>query len=389
MDRLATMTGTASRVHPRWLSVGRAVWIAAAALTLALLVAGLPPFFAALQIPCAGAPCIDVQPTPAFARALEAQGLSLRAYASYRIACEVICVLGYGAIAALLILRKPGGRMPLLGAIMLVSLGTTFTASQYTLVASSPAWRWPVAALGFLGSVSLLGFFYLFPDGQFTPRWTRPAAGAWAGVCALGYFTPPDWPINQDPAGGSLFPFFALPFIGGALGAQIYRYRRVSTPAQRQQAKWVVAGFAATFAGLALTGALGRLPSAGTGFRLIAAHLIGNAAFYGALLLLPLSIGVAVLRYRLWDIDVLIGRALVYGCLTAGVVGLYVLVVGYLGALFRTGDNLAISLVATGLVAVVFQPLRERLQRGVNRILYGERDEPYAVFSRLGRRAAG
>ncbi|MDQ3965721.1 MAG: GAF domain-containing sensor histidine kinase, partial [Actinomycetota bacterium] len=68
---------------------------------------------------------------------------------------------------------------------------------------------------------------------------------------------------------------------------------------------------------------------------------------------------------------------------------IYVLVVGYLGALFRTGGNLLISLVATGLVAVLFAPLRDRLQRGVNRLTYGERDEPYKVLSRLGRRLEG
>jgi len=91
-------------------------------------------------------------------------------------------------------------------------------------------------------------------------------------------------------------------------------------------------------------------------------------------------------RYRLWDIDPIINRTLVYGALTALVVGIYVLVVGYLGAVFRTSGSLAISLIATGFVAVLFQPLRERLQRGVNRLMYGERDDPYAVISRLGRR---
>ncbi|HZB98325.1 MAG TPA: GAF domain-containing sensor histidine kinase, partial [Candidatus Sulfotelmatobacter sp.] len=90
--------------------------------------------------------------------------------------------------------------------------------------------------------------------------------------------------------------------------------------------------------------------------------------------------------YRLYDIDIVINRTLVYGTLTASVVAIYVLVVGYLGALFRTGGNLAISLLATGVVAVLFQPLRDRLQRGVNRLMYGERDDPYAVVSRLGER---
>ncbi len=111
-----------------------------------------------------------------------------------------------------------------------------------------------------------------------------------------------------------------------------------------------------------------------------------QAALYAVMLLIPLSLAVAALRYRLWDIDPLINRTLVYGLLTAAVVGIYVLVVGYLGALFRTDSNLLVSLLATGLIAALVQPLRDRVQRGANHLMYGERDEPYAVISRLGQR---
>jgi signal transduction histidine kinase len=105
-----------------------------------------------------------------------------------------------------------------------------------------------------------------------------------------------------------------------------------------------------------------------------------------ALLLLAAFACIAILRYRLYDIDLLINRTIVYGSLSACVVGTYVLAVVALGAIFHARGNLAVSLVATGLVAVLFQPLRSRLQRGINRLMYGERDDPYAVTSRLGRR---
>jgi hypothetical protein len=105
-----------------------------------------------------------------------------------------------------------------------------------------------------------------------------------------------------------------------------------------------------------------------------------------ALLVVPVFTYIAILRYHLYDIDVVINRTLVYGALSACVVGIYVLTVVAFGALFQTQGNLAISLLATGLVAVLFQPLRSKLQRGVNRLMYGERDDPYAVISRLGRR---
>lgn len=94
-----------------------------------------------------------------------------------------------------------------------------------------------------------------------------------------------------------------------------------------------------------------------------------------------------MLRNRLSDLGLFINRTLVYGALTAIIIGLYVLMVGSLGIIFEleTG-NLTVSLLVTGLIAVGFQPLRIRLQRGINRLMYGDRDDPYAILSRLGQR---
>lgn len=120
-------------------------------------------------------------------------------------------------------------------------------------------------------------------------------------------------------------------------------------------------------------------------FGLVPSEVFALTSLFPSGLVLTVCLAVAVLRYRLFDIDILINRTLVYGALSLCVVGLYVLVVGGLGVLFRAQGNLIVSLVATGLVAVLFQPLRERLQRSVNRLMYGERDEPYALLARMGR----
>ncbi len=100
----------------------------------------------------------------------------------------------------------------------------------------------------------------------------------------------------------------------------------------------------------------------------------------------PIALAMAILQSRLFDIDVIINRALVYGALTASIVGIYVAIVGYLGALFEVRGNPVLSLVAAAAVALLAQPLRERLQRAVNRWMYGERDDPYTVLARLSRR---
>ena len=157
-----------------------------------------------------------------------------------------------------------------------------------------------------------------------------------------------------------------------------HAFLTVRSPVERAQLRWVTFGL--------LVGLGGAFAS-----YLLQVWVFGESAFLqtlGSILVLafPLSLAIAILRYRLWDIDIILNRTLVYGALTVCVVGLYALVVGYLSQLFQTSGSFLISLVATGLVAVLFQPLRERLQRGVNRLMYGECDDPYAVISRLGRR---
>ena len=103
----------------------------------------------------------------------------------------------------------------------------------------------------------------------------------------------------------------------------------------------------------------------------------------------PLSFAAAILRYRLFDVDLVVNRTLVYGTLTAVTMGLYLAVVAALSALLRTENNQPALLLGTGVVAVIFQPLRQRLQRGVNRLMYGQRDDPYAVLSHLGDQLGG
>ena len=102
-------------------------------------------------------------------------------------------------------------------------------------------------------------------------------------------------------------------------------------------------------------------------------------------MLFPISIGIAILRHRLFDIDIIFSRTLVYGSLTGLIVLIYMAIVSGLSAMFHAQNNIASGLVATAVIAILFQPLRERLQRGVNRLLYGERDDPATVLTRLAQ----
>ncbi|HEY6406350.1 MAG TPA: hypothetical protein VIY29_02665, partial [Ktedonobacteraceae bacterium] len=252
-------------------------------------------------------------------------------------------------------------------------------------VLNSNAWlNWLFALIGFLQWSCFLAFLLLFPNGRFVPRWTRLVLLGWIALQIPWNFFPTS-PLSPQAWPAPLALLVALGAWATGFCVQLYRYRRISNQVQRQQTKWVVFGLAAAI----LIGFGGLLP--GAFFPSLQQSQVFNNFVVGsvesiAYMLIPLSIGIAILRYRLWDIDVIINRTLVYVTLTACVVGIYALVVGSLGALLQARGSFVISLLATGLIAVLFQPLRTRLQKGVNRLLYGQRDEPHVVLSQLNQR---
>jgi signal transduction histidine kinase len=168
------------------------------------------------------------------------------------------------------------------------------------------------------------------------------------------------------------------------LYAQVYRYRRVSTPDERQQTKWVLFGFVLWIGYILISSyPFFYLESLPEGATLPWWTSLSTLGWWLSLNIIPVSLAVAIMRSRLWNINVVINRALVYGGLTFITMALYIIVVGALGNLLRVG-NTFIAFLTTGLVAVLFQPLRDRLQGWVNRLMYGERDDPVAVLSQLG-----
>jgi len=166
-----------------------------------------------------------------------------------------------------------------------------------------------------------------------------------------------------------------------AVSSQIYRYLRVSGEVERQQTKWFVAAVAFGPIYL-LVGLFGLAP----GLSESQGNFIGLHLQTVWLLFLPLGVGIGVLRRGLWGADPIINRTLVYGALTVGIILLYVLVVGGLSALFQSGDSVLLSALVTGAIAFLFQPLRQWLQRLVNRLMYGDRDDPATALARLGQR---
>ena len=297
-------------------------------------------------------------------------------------------LVAYGQIAAffivglLLFWRKSNTLMGILTSIMLITVGVGFSPTILFLPIFQPAWHLPVSLLQAILFTSLIWFLYLFPNGRFVPGWTRYLALLWAVFATSWLFLPQLNPHRSATATG-LFIFIGWTWT--ALVAQIYRYLKVSDTTERQQAKWVMAGFVATqlcfslLVGSSLLGILARLQVGAPGLVQLIAILLGFSA-----ILIPISIGFAILHARLWDIDIIINRTLVYGTLTVIVILIYILTVGALSALFQAQNNILISLIATGLIAVLFQPVHHWLQRVVNRLMFGRRDDPLSILTQLG-----
>jgi signal transduction histidine kinase len=236
--------------------------------------------------------------------------------------------------------------------------------------------------------LTILLLFALFPNGRFVPRWIRWPLILFIAV-RLYYLIYTDlldwgewvqWTI-------SLTDWVCVLSV---IVAQIYRYRRVSTPVERQQTKWLV------FSGVAwwLVRYSSGLPS-DSGFNINLSDTLywplSRLINYSFSFFLVASFILALFRQRLWGIDLVINRTLVYGTLTLTVILLYLSLVLGLNTLFQQTiqGNLLISMLATVVIALLFQPLRHKLQRAVNRYMYGERDDPYGVLARLGQRLEG
>jgi hypothetical protein len=351
----------------RWLLIARVAWVVVALLYVGVFISGIPSEFARLQTPCTDTVSCSLIPhlTVQKVQQLKEVGLSAEFFAAYFVSIEAAFTALSAAIGALIFWRRPDDRMALFVSLMLLTLGGALPIPLFTLDLS-PLWTASARAVAFVGGASAILFFYVFPDGHFVPRWSR-----WLGLASIGVVGPSllvpysFLSLLQHPL---LNAVLSASIVGALLLAQAYRYKRVSNAAQRQQTKWVVFGTVVALGGYGAFTALDLLLQSA-----LLASLLGNTAFFVLMLLIPISIAVAVLRYRLYDIDVVINRTLVYGTLTATLVALYFGGIVVLQRVFvaLTGEKSTLAVVASTLaIAALFNPLRRRLQGFVDRRFY-------------------
>jgi hypothetical protein len=301
---------------------------------------------------------------------LAEHGLSVDFYATYLLVLGAVLALVCFAVAAVIFWQRSNEPMALFVAMLLVLLGATFSGSIGAMGDLTPIWDRVNGILNALSFASVFLFFYLFPDGRFVPRWTR-----WLILPMVAYAVPTAF-FPHSPASPENWPSLPYTLLLASLlltgvFAQVYRYRQVSSRTQRQQTKWVVFGFSAALAGYVGVISLQIVfPTLEPG---TPADLLGIGAALCFMLLIPSSIAFAALRYRLYDIDIIINRTLVYGALTATLFTLYLVGIVVTQKVFVAfvGQESTLAVVASTLaIATLFNPLRRHIQEFIDRRFY-------------------
>jgi hypothetical protein len=347
---------SATTLRGRWLLLARAAWVIIVTLALGLFLASIPGYVSNVltlgQADWMGAP---VEAPAGLVFVFDLLGVLAS------IAAALVCM----TLAVVLFWRRSDDWMVMFISSYLLLYGTIMAGPLEWAEAFYPGW--PSLAVDVVQPLFLttptIALFVLFPDGRFVPPWTRWLILLSIPLTVVILYLPP------------LYSWALLGMIVlGAIYAQIYRYRHVSTPTERQQTKWVLFGF---LLWLVLTGVLGvpysiemSLPA---GSPLPWWSLVSSAGWWVALTIVPLSLSIGVLRYRLYDIDIIINRTLVYGSLTATLVALYFGGIVVLQRVFvlLTGQQSTLAVVAsTLLIAALFTPLRRRIQSFIDRRFY-------------------
>ena len=324
---------------------------------------------------------------PAERVALLQLSLSVDAFRAGSAGLDIAFVAAYTAIAFILVWRKRGDWMALLVSGALIVYGVSASFSTQTLLTQPAGSDLGTRLVNLLSTLCVPILAYLFPDGRFVPRWTQPLTVLWL-ILAVTTLIVPGWDI-------SAWNWLALTLLYAvglttAIVAQVYRYRKVASVGHRQQVKWAVLAF------ILAAGLYFALPLLALAFpawyergrNLLIFETVFVAAFYVSQLAVPLGLTLSILRFRLWDVDLLINRTLVYGVVT-GVLFLVFEAVTFtvdktLGEVLDAGGflNSVVPALVTGLF---FSPVRDKTQSLVDKRFYREKVDARKAFAEFGR----
>ena len=311
--------------------------------------------------------------------ALTQLGLSTTVYAAYQTALVVLLAIGFSVAGLIIAWNKSDDWLALLVAFTLIGQGANAFGPLRELL-PNPAFT---LSVNFVISMILMGLplsCYLFPDGKFQKRWMIYLAALWFLWLMVSTFWP-GFPLNIHERGGNAtlrYLLSLLAVLGTGIYAQIYRYRNTENPVKRQQLKWIVFGVAVgilTGIGVNLFMTFFDLADPSAGSRLVA-DMATQTLSVAAQFIVPIAVVFSILKYRLYDIELVINRSIIYGLLTVVLGAVFGIILFGLQFAYRTITNqnnpptIAV-VVSTIAVSSLFQPTRKFLRRLVNRKIYG------------------
>jgi hypothetical protein len=300
----------------------------------------------------------------------------------------VLVAAVFVAVGLLVRLSRAESWFGLFASLWMVAFGLVDTPI-FNEAAISDSRLLPVFYIALLfGYVGAIVFLLIYPDGKFHPPWTRYLVLGW-GLFALST-TFGDW-FEWTPAQSALV---IVPLMLFMLYSQVYRYRNVSTPTQKEQTKWLIVAIALLAIALVISGiAAGVVAGAETTGEAVTYILVSVAAFSFGDLMVVLAVGVAILRYRLWDIEVVVNRSLIYGPLSlilAGVFAVSVALVNQVARELGGTESATTAAIASALVVtIVFQPLKNAIEKWINRRIYPDNLQLSRDFVEIGPEAGG
>ncbi|MHB1133465.1 MAG: hypothetical protein ACYC4L_13925 [Chloroflexota bacterium] len=374
------------RLHGTRLLLGRLIWGGLALLAFGIFLLSVPAHFTLLSQPRAESTVWNYL-SFAQAEALARWELTPRLYATYVVMLEIMAVAVFLGVGLLLFVRRSDEGTALFTAATVVVFGATVGSAPRALAEMQPEFELLASLVTSLGLAGAVLLFYLFPDRRFVPGWTVVPGVLWTAWMLVWPFFPQISPNNVPDPWGWLVNF--VPLSVGVV-AQVQRYRHYSSPDERQQTKWVVWGFSAAVLGFFLfnMGMVLYAPLQQHGAERLLYMFFGYPVLYILpVLLAPVALAFAALRYRLWDIDVIIRRTLVYGLVTAVLALFYYGSVVGLQWLFRvvTGERSAVAIALSTLaLTLAFSPVRARVQRWLDRRFYRRRYDAEQALERFG-----
>jgi hypothetical protein len=380
------------RMAGRSLVLARLGWAGVALLVLVPTLLSWPWYYNLLRQVCET--CLL---KPGMVDSLSQMGVDPRLWTAWKFASNVLVGGGWIGAGMLIFALRSSDRRAILMSVFLMLVGPGFGGIPSDLAVIRPEFSLVHRSYIYLATVGFLGLVLLFPNGRLAPRWSL-----WPVLYLLVLFFPNSvmygsrfdfatWPISAR----SLLLFSFL--LGTLIGVPLHRYRRNFSPAERQQARWAMLGFIAAAFGIILT-----MLTATVLLPCTAVEVVGPSVIYCGFtqslgyglspMMIPIFIGVAVLRSRLWDIDVIIRRTLVYTLLslTLGLIylGVVVILQNLLGELTGERQPEIVTVISTLAIAALFTPLRQHIQNFIDQRFYRRKynaKKALAAFASLAR----